>query len=248
MKYTIKKVDLSNGAKEAYTSFYYKRGLELVYEVTTDGFMCAASVQDKLNIRHYNSARTLPKYIASSYAYLSEEFEVGMEFKDSDCRNCKIEIIKGNDYYYSVEGFMCLYICDIDDLRLQIKLGKENAIFRAAQQKRIEAQEAEERKELERYNDIDGFKSDVSKMQSGKILSTLNKQVRLNGVVYSVKDAVKMLIEKGYEVSTISYWSRTANKRIENKPCFKNPETGSIYDGRWVTKTALEYMTYLKSL
>lgn len=244
MKYTIKKIDLSKGAEETYTTFFYKRDLEVVYEVKTDGFTCAAAVKAELNIRHCNHGTTMPKYIQSSCSY-AQEYGVGFEFINGECKACKIEIIKGGLCYYSVEGLTCLYIDSVEDIARIIELGKENFEYREKCRKESERVEAEEAHELSRYNDIDGFGSELNNMQLSKVRKTLNKTMMLEGCVMSVKDAIKTLCKEGYRPDTFSYWSKKTGKKIENKLCFMNKETGSLYDSKFVTKTAAKYMNYL---
>ena len=63
--YKIEKINLDKGTtKELYTYYFYKKGVSNVYEVTTNGDSCTASVYKDAEIdSRFNWGTSLPKYI-----------------------------------------------------------------------------------------------------------------------------------------------------------------------------------------
>ena len=75
------------------------------------------------------------------------------------------------------------------------KESRERSLKEAEQREQLEAQDKE------KQDDIDGFLDDSKPMIRGRAVKTLNKLVRYNGNVATLKSHVKKLVEDGAELS-----------------------------------------------
>ena len=61
---TLKKIDLTKDGDPKYTTFFYNKNDSFVYEVVSDGCMCAISIAEKCSInKSMKHSTKLPKYI-----------------------------------------------------------------------------------------------------------------------------------------------------------------------------------------
>ena len=105
---------------------------------------------------------------------------------------------------------------------------------------------------------INGFGDDLTAMQRGKIVATLNGRIRLDGKEMALKDAVRKLVDDGNkpnteQVNAIKDMSRTQFNRAENgeqaahaKRVAEGGKKTNYYVGDYVLgKTAHDYAAHL---
>lgn len=73
MTYKLKTVDLTNEGQKKFTTYFFKKGNEIVYKVFCDGTRCSKVTADKIGISGLRSSYNLPKYITRNLGvYFSE--------------------------------------------------------------------------------------------------------------------------------------------------------------------------------
>jgi hypothetical protein len=135
------------------------------------------------------------------------------------------------------------------------KESRERSLKEAEQREQVEAQDKE------KQDDIDGFLDDSKPMVRGRAVKSLNKQVRYNGNVATLKSHVKKLVEDGAELSIeevdkIKPMSRAAFNRATSEQqqaheekIKKGGKKKVYYIGDVdLGKTAYDYAAHLQSI
>lgn len=140
--------------------------------------------------------------------------------------------------------------------RSQEELAKVNAASRA----KGDAIKAAKKKEEDAKLDVDGFGADLKPMNRTKAVTALNKQIRANGKITTLKDFVRESVKAGKELSieevgAIKPMSRTKFNRASGREQelhekkMKAAGTKKVYyvDDYNLGKTAYDYAVYLKN-
>jgi hypothetical protein len=175
------------------------------------------------------------------------KFEKGFKFMDNLRDYEVIEFIEKYNMY-RLHNFTDNKDCELmKEDQIQSYIDKIDIIKAKREKNRIaseerarvaQAEEEQEAKEKYEFEFCFGYCNNMTPMQRGKILKTLNIQTLYKGVFYTRKNFIKMLIEKGYTPDIKSYneWVRGGEiKRRENK-------TGmSLNDKAFIDTTKIEY-------
>ena len=134
-----------------------------------------------------------------------------------------------------------------------------NIKFRAKQDKVTKEKEKVEQSKKEEREDVDGFADDLTPMQRGKVLKTLNMVKRFDGKEMTVKDKVRELVKDKAELreqqeNKIKPMSRRAYNRADNaeqeahEKRIKEGGTKTVYaiGGYELGRTAYDYAKHLQ--
>lgn len=188
--------------------------------------------------------------------------EEGLTFY-SKPQHMVIVLKKFNDHFFQVEEKNIITGHTRNDILLtpeaiQYELGNQAEIqeqiqkaiaYHAQQELNKIEQEKEEAEEQLKFNNVFGYCDNMQPYQKGKILITLNKEIRHNNEYITRKEFIKTLLEEGYTISILDTMLTSSKKtkqleRIEN---YKNNvpviQKGNTFHE--ITKTEYEYGMYL---
>lgn len=188
--------------------------------------------------------------------------EEGLTFYSKPC-NVITVLKRYNDQFYQVEDKHIITGDSRNDILLtpeaiQYELGNQEEIqeqiqkaiaYHAQQEIDKSKQEKEEAEEQLEFNNVFGYCDNMQPYQKGKILITLNKEIRHNNKYITRKEFIKTLLEQGYTLRILDTMLTSSKKtkqleRIENYknnvPIIKKDNT--FYE---ITKTEYNYGMYL---
>lgn len=167
--------------------------------------------------------------------------EQGVEIKeqaewDSDEGKKKIEgeiTISGKDYYtISIDGEKSNQLILKSELDKEIQLDKSKFDSKTKFDKIRLENESKEKLDAEELKNLNGFGSDLTPMQLGKVVKDLNKKESYNGVIKTRKKAIEDFVKEGRTVETLKNGKRVLQKK-----------DGTFLDS--LTKIELDYAEFL---
>jgi hypothetical protein len=178
---------------------------------------------------------------------------IGVTFLDMQYRLHTVEEFsdKYNSYLVKEEGFDFAHGI-MNDSEIEFYLNKQDKIIECKNKSDQAEKAAQDKKEREEqaYNNVYGFCDNITALQKGKVLKTLNKLIRFNINNYGVmtcKDFILKALQDGLKPAikyNVQYYSSRAEKGYTVKPvvCTMNLEDGTSID---ITKTEYDYALYL---
>jgi len=181
----------------------------------------------------------------------------GLKFFSAQMK--QMEVIEYSEKY---KGFLVSeqdmpegYRAIMQDQEIEFYLSKQSKYIechnRHLEEERQE-KEKQEQKQFE-YNNTYGFTDNLTPMQKGKILKTLNKSFNYyeNGIFKTNstrKDFIKAMLEEGYKLehkTNLKYYTKKGELKIKaNEYRLVSPDN-SFFE---ITKTEYDYAVYLKEI
>lgn len=160
----------------------------------------------------------------------------------------------------SGRGFGDTLFNTLDEAKAEVEFNRKKDIEDIKHKTERVEKEIQEKEAKTKREYLDGFADDLPPMQKGRILASLNKQLRFDGKVMTIKDKVKEIIAEGGELRTeqeniIKPMSRTRWNRADNKQQAEHErkirDAGKktvYYVGNYdLGKTAYDYARFLKT-
>jgi hypothetical protein len=155
---------------------------------------------------------------------------------DSDEGKKKIEgeiTIGGKDYYtISIDGKKSNQLILKSELNKEIDFDESNFNDKVESDKIRLENETKEKLDAEEVKNLNGFGSDLTPMQLGKVVKDLNKKESYNGVLKTRKKAIEDFVKEGRTVETLKNGKRVLQKK-----------DGTFLDS--LTKIELDYAEFL---
>lgn len=182
--------------------------------------------------------------------------EEGLTFYSKPC-NVITVLKRYNDQFYQVEDKHIITGDSRNDILLtpeaiqkdlhrqeEIQEGINKALKFEEQQQAL-AQEREQQEQQDKIEyEAHGYCNNMSPLQKGKVLKTLNKEERYEGKIYKRKDFIQKALEEGRTIKlrhNVKRWNRNGIVEKENYYCIENKDK-TFYE---ITKTEYNYGMYL---
>ncbi len=138
--------------------------------------------------------------------------------------------IKTDRYTVTCEGLQFPFLIKPSDIEEEIRIDELQYLDKLSREATQRILKAICDEKLAEHNDIDGFGSDLSDMQQGKVKTTLGGLRRFDGKVISVRDKVRELVGNGAIISGSRFFI---------------PGDNGYYTYRELTQTGMDYAAYL---
>lgn len=180
---------------------------------------------------------------------------IGIEFLDMQYNRNKVESFSENFNAYLVKNERSSIAREImTESDIEFYLNKQEAIIESKinmEQIRKEVQEKRDQEEKE-YNYCNGFCDNMSPMQKGNVLKTLNKKISYGFGSYGVltcKEFICKALKDGYTPIVrhdVKYYSKRSDKGYTVKPTVYSmkDKDGLTVD---ITKTEYDYALHLQT-
>ncbi len=132
-----------------------------------------------------------------------------------------------------------VYFLPLNELMEDKERHESERVYREKGKIEREKEEREEREAKEKRENTHGFTDEMNPMRRGKVLKTLLKLFRYDGIVKSRKENIEEKVKNGWFIDEDSPWGKI----------FRNDERSySFIDEKDLTKTGMKYAEYLISI
>jgi len=168
-----------------------------------------------------------------------------------------LEVLEYSEYH---KGYLVLeqdmpegYRAIMQNQEIEFYLSKQTEWIESDKRYREIERQEQEKRDLEEfnYNNTYGYTNNLTPLQKGKILKTLNKKFNYyeNGIFKTNstrKDFIKSMLEEGYTLehkTNLNYYTKKGELKIKANEYRLTSPDNSFFE---ITKTEYDYAVYLK--